>query len=238
VKIQVATLLALFVLCQNGHAQGFANLDFESANPTGYPRNSSNVPISAALPGWTAFSIQPSSGTSPSSQIWYDAISLGGAIISVNDANTGFGFAGFGFAPLQGSFSAFLFGGLFQQSVAISQTGLVPGTANSIQMEIGNYGGIGAFTVAVNGQNISMIPLANFPTYTLFVGNISSYANQVSALTITALAVQSGPGPNPVLLDNITFSSQSIPEPSEFALTALGALLLGFCRWRNYFIRR
>jgi hypothetical protein len=34
-------------------------------------------------------------------------------------------------------------------------------------------------------------------------------------------------------LDAIQFSTQSIPEPSAFALAALGALFLGFCRRRR-----
>jgi hypothetical protein len=37
----------------------------------------------------------------------------------------------------------------------------------------------------------------------------------------------------PATLDNIQFSSTAVPEPSELALGALGALLLGFRRWRK-----
>ena len=32
----------------------FVNLDFESANVSGYPPNSSNVPTNSAIPGWSA----------------------------------------------------------------------------------------------------------------------------------------------------------------------------------------
>jgi hypothetical protein len=38
---------------------------------------------------------------------------------------------------------------------------------------------------------------------------------------------------NAVLLDNIQFSPVPVPEPSEFALAALGAVFPGFRRWRN-----
>ena len=209
-------------------AQGFVNLNFESANVNGYSPGSSDVPINNAIPGWTASYYQSSFGNEPASHVWYDAISIGGAIISVNDTNTGFGFT-----PLQGKFSAFLFGGTSDASATISQTALVPINSQSIQLEVGNYMAIGFFTVALNGQTISMSPLATFSTYTLFGGDVSLFANQVSTLSITALGVASGPGPNPVLLDNIQFSTTAVPEPSEFALAALGTLLLGFRRWKS-----
>jgi PEP-CTERM motif len=80
-----------------------------------------------------------------------------------------------------------------------------------------------------------MIPLAVFPTYTLFGGDVSQFANQTAGLSITALGVTSGPGPNPVLLDNIQFSSAPIPEPSSLALVALGGLFIG---WRGWAARR
>lgn len=86
----------------------------------GTPVNSS-VPISEALPAWTAYF---TSGTTvdTQTQVSYDGISLGGPLISVIDANSP------AFAPLQGTYSAFLFGGgnnpLY--SASISQTGTVP----------------------------------------------------------------------------------------------------------------
>ena len=51
-------LLGLGFICAafSMEAQGtFVNLNFEFANPSGYPPNSSSVPISAALPGWSGF---------------------------------------------------------------------------------------------------------------------------------------------------------------------------------------
>src|SRR6266478_159155 len=101
-------------------AQGtFANLGFESANPSGYPPNSSDVPISAALPGWSGFY-----GTNPTSQVWYDGISIGGAMISVVDSNVAFS----SFGPIEGRYSGYLFGGGSSPllSSTISQSGLVP----------------------------------------------------------------------------------------------------------------
>jgi hypothetical protein len=48
----------------------------------------------------------------------------------------------------------------------------------------------------------------------------------------TLTFLEGGPTPG-VLLDNIEFSSMSVPEPSEFALLGLGAVVLGFWRQRK-----
>jgi PEP-CTERM motif len=232
-RLWLTIFFAALLLCQSSHAQGFVNLNFESAHTSGYPPHD-NVQTGDAIPGWAASFFITGIGNVYPSEIWQNAISLGGGGISINDTNTGFSFA-----PLAGKYSVFLFGGnyvsgeFFPESATISQSGLVPVGSQSIQMRIGNYGGMGIFAVALNGQQISMIPLAVFPTYTLFGGNVSPFANQTAALSITALKVTSGPGPNPVLLDNIQFSSAPIPEPSALALAALGCGLFGFRHWRK-----
>ncbi len=211
-------------------AQGFFNLDFESANIAGYsPGN--NVPTNAAIPGWTAYYFQTGRGGGPASEVAYDALSLGGSVISVNDTNT---YAGF--VPLQGRFSVLLFGGSFQVSSMIGQRGLVPNGTQSLQMEISTDGyllPLGQFIVTLNGQAISMVPLATFPTYTLYGGDVSSFGNQLAALEITAPGVTSGVLGNPILLDDIVFSSQPIPEPGTVCLLVLGTLILGFRRTRG-----
>ena len=71
-----------------------------------------------------------------------------------------------------------------------------------------------------------MVPLASFPAYTLFGGDVTSFENQTATLEITAPGVSTGALGNPILLDAITFSSQSIPEPTETSLLALGTLVL------------
>ena len=210
------------------YSQGFVNLNFENANVSAYSPGD-HVSINDAIPGWGASFFQANPGSHPSPPfVAYDAISLGGAGISVNDTNTGFSFT-----PISGKFSAFLFGGAPETSVTISQSGLVPVGTQSIQMRIGNYMAVGAFTVTLNDQQIGMTQLAVFPSYTLFGGDVSAFANQTAALSITALGVTSGPGPNPVLLDNIQFSSSPIPEPDSIALSALGGLLLSWRVWKR-----
>src|SRR5258705_2126322 len=132
IKNGVLIILAL-IFRQNGDAQGFLNLNFEAANVSGYS-SGDYFPIGSALPGWSGF-YTSSDGTIPATHVWYNGISLGGAAISIIDANAPV------FRPIQGSYSAFLFGGgpnpLFggRDGVlyfpTISQTGLVPnGTAS------------------------------------------------------------------------------------------------------------
>src|SRR3974390_321110 len=80
------------------NAQGtftFQNLDFESANVSGYSPGSM-ISVSAALPGWSAYI-----GGSQIQQMWYDVTSVGTTEIAVVDQ---FGMAHF--PPLQGNYSA------------------------------------------------------------------------------------------------------------------------------------
>src|SRR5271165_4791216 len=74
-----------------GVAQGFINLNFESASIPNSTAPGSAIPINNGLPGWTGyFSIGPA--TNQAAQVTYDGISLGGAVISIVDTNVGFGF--------------------------------------------------------------------------------------------------------------------------------------------------
>jgi hypothetical protein len=115
--------VALLGLVQNGFAQGFVNLNFDSANLSGYSRLDF-VPITNALPGWTAYPAYPD-GT-----IVYDGISTGGAGISIVDTNVALGSGPApGFYPFQGRYSVCLFGAN-GVSETISQTGMVPTARN------------------------------------------------------------------------------------------------------------
>jgi hypothetical protein len=212
-------------------AQGtFQNLNFEEASiPVSTPVNSS-IPISEALPDWTAYF---TSGTTVNAQMQvnYDTISLGGPIISVIDASAP------AFAPLQGTYSAFLFGGGSSTplySASISQTGTVPAGTQSLLFDA--YVSGAPFVVTLGGQAINMTPLETFAHYTLWGGTIpSSFAGQTETLSFTeppAIGVQ----PSMFELDNITFSTQSIPEPSPLALTGVGAL--AFALYRRFAPKR
>lgn len=227
VKSPVAAVLLLLIE-QFGFSQSFVNLNFESANSSGYSPNN-DIPVTNAFPGWSVSYSALGVGTNTAATVFYDSISLGGALISINDTNTGFGFL-----PIQGRYSAYLFGGpsdIFSPSnptySTISQTGLVPNGTASLLMDVNAGNG---FIVSLGGQTISMTPIQTFSTYTLYGGDVSSFAGQLEQLSITAPPTGV---PNGVLVDNIQFSSTTVPEPSEFVLGALGALLFSFRRWRN-----
>jgi len=213
--IKNAILIILFLIIKHPvEAQGFVNLNFESANVSGF-QPESIVPISSALPGWSGFY-----GSDPTSQVLYDVISLDAAMISLIDNNALF------FGPLQGNYSAFLFGGTDGVSSSISQTGTIPIGTESLRMDAWSYGA--SPIVAINGQPINMVPLQTFANYTLYGGDISSYSGLVTLsftepppLTVTGGASQ-------FELDNILFSTTVLtPEPGIVALTAIGGLLFG-----------
>jgi hypothetical protein len=197
-------------------------LIFESANVSGYLPGS-DIPVADGYPDWTVSYSALGAGTNIATTVIYDEISLGGAFVSINDSNTGFGFN-----PIQGNFSACLFGGpsdIFSPSnptySTISQTGLVPNGTKTLLMDVNG----GSFMVTLGGQTIILIPLQTFLTYNLYGGNITGYAGQVAQLTITAPPTGV---PNMELIDNIQFSTMAIPEPNTLALGALGGLFFGF----------
>jgi hypothetical protein len=216
-------------------AQGtFQNLDFEAADIPALTIVNSLIPISEAFPGWSAYFGAGASVT----EVNYDAISLGGPIISVIDANVPV------FAPLQGTYSAFLFGGGEPgtlTSVSISQTGTVPAGTQSLQFDAYVFGS--PFTVALGGQTINMSPLEMFPksgsapAYALYGGNVpASFAGLTETLTFTEPPA-TGVQPSELELDNIVFSPSSVtPEPSALALMGIGGLL--FALYRRFAPRR
>jgi hypothetical protein len=224
-RIWIKILFALVVLSRSAQAQGFVNLDFESANVSGYSPGDSSVPIANAFPGWTAI-FASSLNTNTPSLVGYDVISLGGPAISINDSKSIF-------APIQGSYSALLFGGGSNPlySSTISQTGLVPVGTQSLLFDA--YVSGASFVVTLGGQNINMIPLEAFANYTLYGGNIpSNMAGQVETLSFTEPPA-TGTQPSMFELDDIQFSPSPIPEPDILGLSALGGVFLGFCRWRS-----
>jgi hypothetical protein len=99
-------------------------------------------------------------------------------------------------------------------TAAIGQTGRIPQAAESVR-----FYGNGAYVVTFGGQQIPVVALGTTSTYTIFGGDISSFANQTGELRFTGVG----------LLDAIQFSNLPTPEPSGFGLSALGALVLG---WR------
>ena len=207
------SFICLTFLCAIVSAQAqatFQNLNFEAAkiirdqSSPYYPYavNSTN-----ALPGWTVLD-----GLVPPSDILYNSVLIGGGgqtAVSIHDTNDAFGFT-----PLQGNYSVFFQGGV------IAQTGQILNTAHSLTFWSSYSTGL---QVTFNGQAIPYLALGSGANYTVYGGDISSFAGQTGELSF------SGGG----FLDNIQFLSSPVPEPTSLALFGVGTLLLGFYRRRN-----
>ena len=206
------TLVIAAVFSISAQGQGFLNLNFESAQnlPASPPKpNGDSVPVTNALPGWAAYG----SGE-PYSDINYVSSYFSGYSTEVELEG--------GSLALSGEFSVGLVDG-----GSISQTGLVPADAESLQFEA-SLPAIN-LSVTLGGQSLSYSILSQGTGYAVYGANIpAALDGQTEALTfgVNGLAGQS-------LLDNIEFSTSSVPEPAEWAMVGVGALLLGFWRRRK-----
>jgi hypothetical protein len=216
-------------------AQGsFQNLEFESANVTGYPVNSYEVPIDSAMPGWSGSYASTQFGSSQALVVGYDFISLGAARMTIVDPNAPqLRSLYWTSAPLEGDYSVALFGqGLSSPTATtISQTAIVPSWAKSLQARM--VWTLAAPVVAPGGQTLTMVPLQTLPDYTLYGADISTLAGQLSTLSFTEPPPTVGT-PSSLLLDDIVFSPQVIPEPGAVGLLGLCAGLYLWSRRRKH----
>jgi hypothetical protein len=203
----------------------FQNLNFESPiAPLIVSPNSGTVPFANAFPGWVGYE-----GTNQATRARFAGVNLDNATLALL-TNTIFS------APLiEGNYTAVLQAGRnpvisgtpLLVSASLAQTGLVPADSQSLLFKAFTAGT--AFAVSLAGVNIPVYTLETFPTYTLYGGDISAFANSVAELRFTAFP-NNYPGSTVFALDSIQFSNQPIiPEPSTLSLFGLGALLLG---WR------
>jgi hypothetical protein len=215
-------------------AQGtFQNLDFESANvPASGPEPYGTfVPVGSALPAWTAYL-----GAGQMTQVGYNSPTLGTATISLygptwNSSDVGLP----GIGIIDGNYSVVLQSGAvpnnpgFGESASIEQTGTVPSLAESLEFKAF---AVGPFSVSFAGNALDPIALSSGQgedgmTYTLYGASIAAWAGQTGELEFTSDFDAHFPY---LVLDDISFSPQSIPEPSPLALTGVGAVLVALCR--------
>ncbi len=223
-KLQATGWLVMvsFALLRNASGQSFVNLDFESANVSGYAPNSTDVPISSALPGWSAYTISSGGAITAVTQVGYDF--SGSPAISVFDGLIPF-------PPIEGTYSVFLVGSV-GNSVMLSQTGLVPNGTKSLFIDVGFTVGLGPLEVTLGGQPMVMTQLQGAHNSVLFGADVSQFAGHVETLNLTSSATPTFPPPlyDSVVLDSIVFSPSTVPEPNVFALFALGGLFFGLRR--------
>jgi len=219
-----------FAFVQTGLGQDFINLNFEQAthlSPVPIGQYGGMVPIANALPGWTGYL-----GANQVTQVLQDNFTLGNASIDIIGPNWTNGI-------IEGDYTVVLEEGVdpyelpnfVNVNASISQVGLVPVGANSIQLK--EWGSVD-FTVSFAGQNLALIPIGVGSGYTLYGADISPFAGQVGALTITELAGPHTVPATPDYFDSIVFSLQTVPEPSSVVLLVLGGL---FCCWQAKFAR-
>lgn len=171
-----------------------------------------------AIPAWTGYL-----GTNQVAQVLHNDMTLGNASIDILGPNWSL------YGRIEGQYTVVLqagrdpFTGGGNVGASISQTGLVPADAQSLQFRANVFGGV---SINIGGHNLSVVPLGTGANYTLYGANIPlSVAGQVALLTVMVPA-----GPNTAgYFDSFAFLSSPIPEPSAAGLFALGALLVG---WR------
>jgi hypothetical protein len=221
-KFKVSFCCLLGASIYSGISQDFVNLDFNSANiPIG--TSPSFVPISEAIPGWTAYL-----GNNQQTSVVYDDLAIGSAAIAILDSNS----------PVPGppgnNYTVVLQAGgssAGDVSASISQSALIPSTANSLLFEASLPYGAG-WQVSIAGQNVPVSLISTIDSsYALYAANVSTFAGHVDNLEFMALP---GAGPTVNLyLGSISFSHSSVPEPDSFGLFALGGLFVAWRHWRK-----
>lgn len=226
-----AASCAMAALCAEGQGT-FQNLDFEAASvPSVPPDQPITVDPAAALPGWTGYV-----GTSQVNQVWYNGVSVGGALISLIDRHTGGAFALSNYV-IAGNFTATLDAGLYfpgggqdplDVPAAIAQVGRILSSWHSVTFSAS--GSVADLLLTFNGQPIPFVPLGAGPNFVTYGGDISAFRNRTGELRFTEQPITSPF--STVFLDAIQFSDLPIPEPGSWALLLCGAGVLGLSRWR------
>lgn len=208
IKIILVSLL-LVGESHHGYSQGsFVNLNFENPilplTPVGF-----EVPIANAIPGWTG---------SLGNRVYYNTVSIGAAAISLQGP-------GSPFPPIAGNYSVVLqsaFGVAPDGTAAVGQIGQIPSTALSLRF----YGDTN-MQVTFIGHLLTLFELGRGTDYQIVGADISGFAGQTGELKFL-MPDLTPVGSSSSYLDNIQFSTQSIPEPGTVGLFAIGTLFLGW----------
>jgi hypothetical protein len=212
---RIAMVVVIAAICAiSARGQSFQNLDFESAyGLPGNPGSGVMVPVANAFPDWAAYASPPSNSLS---SITY-ADNFDGSYSLVTLVG--------GSLALSGQYSVRFF-------VAgwVSQTGLVPDNAESLQFEAYIQGDPSQFSVSLGGRGLSFSAISAGPNYST-VYEAAIPADMDGQMETLAFGVDD----EDATLDNIEFLP--VPEPSEYALLVTGAIVLGLCIRRTQTVR-
>jgi len=244
-KYIAGLIIAFSLVNPAAEAQSFINLNFESATlspESGYQNWPNLVPISQALPGWNAYL-----GSVEQTEVGQNTFANSYATVDILGPGWGTQPGPFGanIGIIDGNYSVLLQGGYSSDdsyngyvNASIAQTGMVPATAESLTFRAWDYlGNLNLFAVSFNGNTLSptLLGTGTSPSgqpYNIYGVNIVPYAGQTGQLEFTADGSAAEPT---ILLDDISFSTQAVPEPSILGLTAIGGLVFGA---RGWFARR
>ena len=193
----------------------FINMDFEHPILPLVPEFN-KVPTSAAIPGWSAFNT-----ASGADRVYYNDRAIESASVSLYDVSSTM------YQPLAGTYSVLLLPSRSgpQWGGAVGQTGQVPASANSVFFLTSLSGSL---DVSFGGQSLYEVPIRTYATYRVVAADISPFAGQLGELKFSA-SFPGGGG----LLDNISFSTQVVPEPGTLALLSLGGIVFGIAVLRK-----
>jgi len=203
-------------------AQGdFQNLNFEHANPGPLTQNpigppyAYNVPVTNAVPSWSVYY-----GTVQQTVINVNASSLGAAAVTLIGPQDG---------PLDGNYSVLLQpgGSINYINASIAQVGTIPTGTETLLFEAWQPMYALPFSVSFAGDSLSPVVISSGQSpsgqdYNVYAAWIGDFAGVNGQLEFTV----SGENYNSVLLDDISFSPNAIPEPNTLALVVMGGLAL------------
>jgi len=208
--------------------RAFVNLNFESADLSPVPPNGAPtyVPEASALPGWSA-----AVDSEQLTQVLQNTITFGEASVDILGPNYPAA-ALSALGVIDGNYTAVLQSGGDPQNssvlvnASIDQTGLIPLGSESLTFKAWQFNT--AFSVSFAGNVLPLVALGAGPNYTLYGADVSFLAGETGPLEFTALTLNTGL--SEVGLDDITFSTTAVPEPSPLVLTGIGGLLFALFR--------
>lgn len=220
------SLLALWatLLYVRVFASGFENLNFENVIPGQLrPRPGEEydrVEIAYALRGWQVYT-----GDQKEHLVLVNNQFLGsaGAGLLTKLSPNGLDFST---AIIEGNSSALLQAGARLHgeghvSTSILQKGTIPAGSQSLIFNSREFGS--PFSVSLNG---SMAPVVGLVVQDPFLQRVNTYGVDVSALGGQDVELKFTVIQGTIILDNLHFSTTSVPEPFAPALLGLGTIVL------------